>query len=84
MTKPIKWIPYRPSNGTEGGIFEEQFCDQCVKDREQDCPIHTAVMVYDELDAKYPKEWVIPENTTSWPGEAKCTAFQPYAKEVPW
>lgn len=24
--------PYRPSNGTEGAAFQEQFCERCIKD----------------------------------------------------
>ena len=24
--------PYRPSNGTEGSMFQDRFCSQCTKD----------------------------------------------------
>jgi len=71
----IKWVPYRPSNGTEGGIFEERFCDRCKLDENQDCAIHTNALAFDEGNPGFPKEWVIPEDSDDWPGEAKCTAF---------
>lgn len=77
MTKPIKWIPYRPSNGTEGEIFESWFCQRCLLDQDSSCEIHTRAIAFNEDAPGYPKEWVIPENTEEWPGDAKCTAFVP-------
>lgn len=74
---------YRPSNGTEGMIFEDRFCDRCKREakyrRTQDgadgCSIATAVFLYDIADEKYPTEWVVnlfdPVGVT-----ARCTAFQ--------
>ncbi len=55
--------PYRPSNGTEGMWFEEQFCMQCihcdpdptgVKQCEKLCNAYC----FDIGDKEYPKEWV--------------------------
>ncbi len=74
---------YRPSNGTEGMMFMDRFCDRCKRDakyrRTQDgadsCPIAGATMAYDVDDEKYPKEWVVnlhdPIGST-----ARCTAFK--------
>ena len=60
--------PYRPSNGTEGLMFFEQWCSRCKKDdtfRRDDpenselrCSIIDAVFVLDRDDPDYPKEWV--------------------------
>lgn len=64
--------PYRPSNGTEGMIFEESFCDRCVKDDDEDnlCAIHTNALLFDIGDDDYPKEWVFDKD-----GRPTCTAF---------
>jgi hypothetical protein len=74
---------YRPSNGTEGMIFEDRFCERCKREakfrRTEDgadgCPILMKVMAYDVDDEKYPTEWVVnlhdPVGST-----ARCTAFQ--------
>lgn len=71
--------PYRPSNGTEGMIFEEKFCNRCklqaddtlAEDRGY-CEILTNSMLYEIGDPEYPKEWVY--NDEGW---GRCTAFQP-------
>lgn len=64
--------PYRPSNGTEGEFFHEQFCYRCRHDQDEDnpCGIHTAALVFSLAASDYPKEWVYdPE------GRPTCTAF---------
>ncbi len=72
--------PYRPSNGTEGMIFQEKFCDNCIHDkewREKDknpCQILSNTLMYERRDAEYPKEWVHDRA-----GKGTCTAFE---KEV--
>ena len=75
--------PYRPSNGTEGTMFEARFCDRCKRearfrrtgDGADGCRIATAVFIYDVDDPKYPKEWV--ESIGDATGmTARCTAFQ--------
>lgn len=75
--------PYRPSNGTEGMIFEDRFCDRCTRDAkyrrtqngEDGCKILVLVGCHEVDDPKYPKEWVVnlhdPIGTT-----ARCTAFR--------
>ena len=68
--------PYRPSNGTEGEIFRQKWCDRCEKDRYESkpCDILTRTMGYDAGDPKYPKEWTVTPGT-GWPGDASCSAF---------
>ena len=65
--------PFRPSNGTEGMIFTEHFCENCMfekfmhsqNDDDATCEIFTATMVFDVNDKEYPKEWVYDEE--GWP-----------------
>lgn len=68
---------FRPSNGTEGMIFMEHFCEQCIHENynpETDCgkkcEILTATMVFDQRDKEYPKEWQY--DSEGWP---VCTAW---------
>lgn len=60
---------YRPSNGTEGMMFMEMYCDQCASG--EDCDILCASMCYDEKEDAYPKEW-----TYTAEGQPTCTAFK--------
>jgi hypothetical protein len=61
--------PYRPSNGTEGDIFEAEFCERCKNWRDGECEINMRAYFNEIEDSAYPKEW-IKEN-----GEPRCTAF---------
>ena len=72
--------PYRPSNGTEGEMFHEQFCYRCRYDQDDDepCEIHTNALVCSLGDADYPKEWVYDEN-----GRPTCTAFHDAQSQKP-
>ena len=69
--------PYRPSNGTEGDMFMERFCFNCVHDGyteetpEAGCELIIRSMAYKTSDPDYPKEWVFDEN-----GVPKCTRFE--------
>lgn len=75
--------PYRPSNGTEGMIFEDRFCDRCKREakyrRTQDgadgCRIATMAHTFDIGAPEYPKEWVVSLGDTT-DMTARCTAFQ--------
>lgn len=55
---------YRPSNGTEGMIFQELYCDNCKHDRyteehpENGCQILRATLLYRREDSRYPQDWV--------------------------
>ena len=61
--------PFRPSNGTQGEIFQYDFCDRCTKDR--GCQIRMAAMCHKETEPEYPKEWIYNEH-----GQPTCTAYQ--------
>lgn len=59
---------FMPSNGTEGMIFIEAFCDNCIhekwthtqKDEDKQCEILSNSMIEDKVD-----EWVISDE--GWP-----------------
>lgn len=62
--------PYRPSNGTEGHLFEADWCDKCRRGGAgQACSIHIRVMAYRIDEPEYPKEWTRDDDGP------KCTAF---------
>ena len=53
---------YRPSNGTEGMVFQENFCDHCIHENpdpngKKKCDIVTAAMCFYPTDKEYPNEW---------------------------
>jgi len=76
--------PYRPSNGTEGDMFEDRFCNRCKReakyrrtgDGADGCKIATAVFIYDVDDPKYPKEWVVNKWGDPYGRTSRCTAFR--------
>lgn len=72
--------PYRPSNGTEGEMFQKQHCHRCRHDQDEDepCEILTYSMACDLGDADYPVEWVYDRN-----GRPTCTAFHDVLSEEP-
>ncbi len=70
--------PYRPSNGTEGAYFEEQFCDRCEKEGGEHgphCKIHFDALMLSISDPEFPKEWVEDDNR-----DVRCTAFVKFKK----
>lgn len=73
--------PYRPSNGTEGLIFQHAFCSRCIRDKaarenpprwEAGCPILAAALLLNPGEEGYPEEWVYSPKT----GQPTCTAFE--------
>lgn len=70
-------MKYRPSNGTEGAIFQEHFCESCAHDtyntetgEGKSCDILMRTMLHSVDDPEYPEEW------QQEPGEQpRCTAF---------
>lgn len=53
---------YRPSNGTEGMIFEEHFCYKCIHDNPdpnhpKKCEIIVRALCFYPTDPEYPHEW---------------------------
>ena len=68
---------YRPSNGTAGIAFDDQWCSNCERDRawrEDDkndpCQILSNTMIYNVDDPEYPAEWIYGAD-----GRPCCTAF---------
>lgn len=69
---------YRPCNGTEGMIFDDEWCERCIHDRKyretQDgkdgCKIIAAVLMHEVDEPEYPPEWVYDSE-----GYPCCTAF---------
>lgn len=47
---------YRPSNGTEGDLFNMRFCYRCARFF-NNCQIELLTMAYDTSDPEYPREW---------------------------
>lgn len=75
--------PYRPSNGTEGEIFQEMWCQRCVRDQYgydaetdsfdgESCPILMNTLMLDADEEGYPTEWRYDAK-----GIPECTAFEP-------
>lgn len=67
---------YRPSNGTEGELFQEAFCHKCKKDNfdgegGESCRILLETFAWDVEDEDYPGEWIIATD-----GQPTCTAFE--------
>ena len=65
---------YRPSNGTEGMIFEEHFCANCIydnpdPDKEPRCDIITNAMCFSPTEPEYPREWIYKHD------KPMCTKF---------
>ncbi len=70
---PSSRTKYRPSNGTEGMMFMEQWCFRCFKDSESlPCEILANTFVLDVDDPRYPKEWTWVPVDMSTPS---CSAF---------
>jgi len=71
-------MKYRPSNGTEGAIFQERFCENCAHDtyntetgEGKSCDILMRTMLHGADEPEYPEEWQVE------PGEQpQCTAFR--------
>jgi hypothetical protein len=38
------------SNGTEGGMYYEQYCSRCVHNKNEDCPVWDAHLLYSYRD----------------------------------
>ena len=70
--------PYQPSNGFEGDIFMESYCQRCEHEQRagsedvEGCQIICASMVFNPGEEGYPGEWIYNEE-----GQPTCTAFTP-------
>ena len=63
--------PYQPSNGTEGMIFEERYCQNCKRYEPPCMDIWGNALFLDIDHEKYPKEL-----TYTADGQPTCTAFE--------
>ena len=71
--KSLAGKPYQPSNGTEGMMFFEKFCDHCIFESEANpCPLIGTSMAYVPGDKEYPTEWTHDDE-----GRPICTKFKP-------
>lgn len=83
--------PYRPSNGSEGDGFYDNWCRQCQRDKamregapieecddNELCKIITLTVAHDLHEAEYPKEWIYDAD-----GQPCCTAFVPVDSPIP-
>jgi hypothetical protein len=64
---------YRPSNGSEGANFIEEWCGKCAKSDGQGCggcDITDRTMNTDPDDPAYPVEWNYRED-----GQPQCTSW---------
>lgn len=69
---------YRPSNGTEGAGFTEEYCMNCLHcdpdpDGKKQCELLLASMCFYPTEPEYPREWIYDAL-----GNPKCT------KHVNW
>lgn len=91
MTKARAGQKYRPSNGTEGGIFITSWCCKCQRDKamregkdtdecddSELCYIIDKTFAYDVEDHEYPVEWQYDKD-----GQPICTAFVPAGEPIP-
>ena len=69
---------YRPSSGTEGASFIEDWCCECERDINEDCPILARSFAYDINDAEYPREWCYDDS-----GQPQCNAFVDRGTPIP-
>lgn len=42
------------ANGTEGAAYHEMYCSRCVHDRNEDCPVWAAHLLYSYRDCNNP------------------------------
>lgn len=66
---------YRPSNGTEGMMFAESFCDQCMHQcpdprANKNCDIAMRTFIHEIDEKEYPLEWQYDAT-----GHPTCVAF---------
>lgn len=76
----VEWVPYRPSNGTEGEGFLDRFCHECARDGytdahpERGCQILARSLAHQIGEPGYPREWVRRADDVIG-RSARCTAF---------
>lgn len=68
---------YRPSSGTEGMWFMDNWCANCAA--KNICRIIARTMAYDKDDPKYPKQWIYDNE-----GDPVCTSFAERGERKPY
>lgn len=64
---------FQPSNGTEGMIFTDTFCENCIHEKymhtaidgDKQCDIFNRAFLHSKEDKEYPPEWCY--NSEGWP-----------------
>jgi hypothetical protein len=76
--------PYRPGNGFEGSIFDDNWCSRCQHDAawredpsEFACDILSRTLLYNIDNLEYPTEWVEDDVPYSQDTQPRCAAFLP-------
>lgn len=67
------------SNGTEGELYQEKYCNRCMHDKNKNCPIWLAHLLYNyELcnSKNNPLNILIPLSKDGLTNE-QCTMFSP-------
>jgi hypothetical protein len=64
------------SNGTEGADYQAQYCDRCIHDANQDCPIWLAHLLHNgtDGDAAEVLDLLIPRSGDGL-GNERCRLF---------
>jgi len=65
------------SNGTEGMMYQEDYCDRCVHDADQSCPIWNAHMLFNYEECNKPASilhMLIPRSADKL-GNEQCRMF---------
>lgn len=68
------------SNGTEGDMYREAYCNRCKWDREQSCPIWGAHLVHNYAECNNPHSilhMLIPREQAPKFGNKECFFFEP-------
>jgi hypothetical protein len=81
--------PYRPSNGTEGEIFDDRWCSNCERDRAwradeskgEPCDILGRTLIHNVGEPDYPVEWIEDNVPYPQPTNPRCTAFEPITND---
>ena len=65
------------SNGTEGMAYQEQYCDRCIHDAQNDCPVWNAHLMFNSSDVPQIQsilEMLIPQREDGL-GNEECSMF---------
>jgi hypothetical protein len=75
--------PYRPSNGSEGLVFQHRYCNRCIHDKavreepprwESGCQVWASALMFKTDEPEYPPELVYANEEDVFSG--RCTKFE--------